>query len=122
MRWTLTNNIIAALGSNYEQAIELGASPSEFTLSQNNLVYGFLNNAASPTPTLSTNDDMTAAWTAADVFINAAGGDFRVLAGGPADGTGLNVHSKPTFGGVTRDLLQLPRPATGAWERGALKK
>ena len=60
--------------------------------------------------------------TAASVFMNPTGGDFRINASpGKADETGKNVYNQATYGTVTMDILLSPRPTTGAWDRGAYK-
>ncbi len=53
--------------------------------------------------------------TANPNFVNAAAADFHLLAGSPAINAGVNLYSI----GVTKDLDNRLRPATGAFERGA---
>ena len=46
-------------------------------------------------------------------------GSAGVQPNGQGAGTGLNVHAIPSYGDVTTDLMQAPRPTVGPWDRGA---
>lgn len=121
LRWNLTNNVVFS-GSGGSTGVDVAtANPTrvEITSSENNLVFGFGNNAIQPTPIYAAGDDTSGTPTAATVFANPAMGDFHVLPGGAADGQGLNVFGLPGYGGVTLDLDQQARAMTGPWDRGA---
>jgi hypothetical protein len=122
MRWRFTNNILFNLGSS-GTGINLGAgSGVSFDTAENNLVFGFLDNAlAQPVPTINLNNDVSNVATAASVFFNAPSGDFRIVPGGQADEVGKNVYNLVQYGSVTTDISQSPRPAAGSWDRGAFK-
>jgi len=118
IRWKLTNNIIFSEGSR-GSAADVGTT--RIVSSGNNLFFGYASNTPRPAPASSTGDDTSGTAVMGTVFQDAARGDFRPRAGGPAVGTGLNVHGLGTHGSVTTDLAQQPRPPDGAWDRGALR-
>jgi hypothetical protein len=122
MRWKLTNNIVFTLSGN-GTGVSLGAgSGVSFDTAENNLVFGFSNNAlAQPVPPINLNNDVSNVATAASVFLNASSGDFRIVLNGQADETGRNAYNLGAYGFVTTDLTQSPRPAAGTWDRGAFK-
>lgn len=124
MRWRMTNNILFNL-TGTGTGVSLGAgSGVSFDSAENNLVFGFSNNAlAQPTPTINLNNDTTNMTSAAAVFFNAASGDFRINTGaaGKADETGKNVYNVAAYGSVTTDIYQSLRPMAGTWDRGAFK-
>ncbi|MBI5509795.1 MAG: hypothetical protein HY903_13655 [Deltaproteobacteria bacterium] len=88
---------------------------------ENNLVFGFADNSLTPTPLVSSGNDVTGAYTADSVFAGFATGDLTPAASGPAAGTGKNVYGDPGYGAVTSDLTSTPRPETGPWDRGAVQ-
>jgi len=121
MRWRLTNNILFSLtGGSTAVSLGSGAGVSLDSV-ENNLVFGFNNNIFNvvPAPAVSAGNDTTNTPTATSVFINATAGDLRLKTGGQGDGTGKNVYNQSTYGTVTTDLMQSPRPSTGSWDRGA---
>jgi hypothetical protein len=122
MKWRLTNNILFSVNGN-ATGVSFGAGTGvSFDAAENNLVFGFSVNAlANPVPTINLNNDTTNTATAASVFLNALGGDFRIDVGGQADETGKNVYNVNSYGYVTTDITQSPRPPAGAWDRGAFK-
>ena len=120
MRWRLTNNILFNMvGSG--TAVSLGAGAGvAFDAAENNLVFGFTTNVFNaPAPAVQSGNDTTNTPNVTTVFVNAASGDFKLKTGGQGDGTGKNVYNQSTYGSVTLDLLQSPRPQAGAWDRGA---
>lgn len=122
MRWRMTNNIIFNVNSTGISASLGSGTGVAFDAAENNLVFGFSTNAlANPAPTVSLNNDTTNTATPASVFLNTTTGDFRIDVGGQADETGKNVHNLASYGYVTTDITQSPRPAAGAWDRGAFK-
>lgn len=123
MRWRLTNNIVFNLNST-GTGVLLGAGTGvDFSVAQYNLIFGFsVNPLANPAPVTPISNDTTNSATATSVFVNALTGDFRIkVAPGQADETGGNVYNAAAYGSVTTDLMQSPRPAAGAWDRGAIK-
>jgi hypothetical protein len=116
VRWRLTNNVIYSDGGGSGAGVDAGGVIES---SEHNLVFGFSDNVIYPAPLLSSFDDTGGGWTAGTVFVDAAGGDFHPLAGGPAVGAGLDVFGDVTYGSVTHDLGQDPRPAGADWDRGA---
>jgi hypothetical protein len=118
MRWKLTNNIVFSMGGG-SNAVSLGGAGVELTTSEGNLTFGYGSNGISPVPLASMGDDTSGAATPATVFVNAAAGAFQLQSAGQGAGTGLNVFAVPAYGDVTTDVLQVPRPAAGAWDRGA---
>jgi len=122
MRWRLTNNIVFSVNGT-ATGVSLGSGTGvSFDTAENNLIFGFSTNALSnPVPVVNSNNNVTNTATPASVFLNALGGDFRIVVGGQADETGKNVYNAPANGNVTTDLNQSPRPAAGAWDRGAIK-
>jgi hypothetical protein len=122
MRWRLTNNILFNL-SGTGTGVSFGAgSGVSFDTAENNLVFGFSNNAlAQPAPVVGIGNDTTNSATGASVFLNAPTGDLRIDVGGQADETGKNVYNLGSYGFVTTDITQSPRPAAGTWDRGAFK-
>lgn len=119
VRWKLTNNIIAGTASGWA-GVSVGSGAVQIVTSENNLVFGFVNNQLSPVPLYADSDDTSGAHTLSSVFTNADAGDLHPRPAGPAIGTGLNVYGDPAYGSVTVDLEQMPRPgAAGPWDRGA---
>lgn len=118
IHWKLTNNIVFSMG-NGSSAINVGSGAVQIGSAENNLTFGFSNNGIFPAPMLSAGNDTSGMASAASVFVNAALGNFKLLAGGQGAGTGLNVYGLNTYGGVTTDILQVPRSMMGAWDRGA---
>ncbi|MBZ4416306.1 hypothetical protein [Myxococcus sp. RHSTA-1-4] len=116
-RWKLMNNIFFSEGSQ-RAAAGLGGQP--ILESGGNLVFGYADNRLLPAPASSAADDTTGTATAGTVFQDLTRGDFQPRQGGPAVGTGINVHGNTAYGAVTRDLAQRARPVDGAWDRGAL--
>jgi Putative metal-binding motif len=122
LRWRLTNNIIFKVNSTGTGVLLGSGAGVSFDSAENNLIFGFSTNAlANPVPLFAASNDTTNTPTATTVFANVLNGDFRLVMNGPGDETGKNVHNAPTYGNVTVDLMQSPRPAVGAWDRGALK-
>jgi Protein of unknown function (DUF1565) len=122
VRWKLTNNIVARSPSGSGSGVQLGTDPGVVvTSAAGNLVFGFADNAITPTPQTASQNDTGGAWTPNQVFVGPPIGDYRLRAGSPGIGTGINVYGLPAYGSVIDDLLQQPRPASGSWDRGALK-
>ncbi len=122
MRWRLANNILFSVNGT-ATGVSLGSGVGvSFDTAENNLIFGFSTNVlANPVPTVNSSNDTTNTPTATSVFLNAVGGDFRIDVAGQADETGKNVYNIASYGFVTTDLNQSPRPAAGAWDRGAIK-
>jgi hypothetical protein len=118
LRWKLTNNIIFDMG-NGSSAVDVGSGAVEITSSEGNLTFGFANNGISPAPVMSAGDDTSGVATPLSVFMNAAGGDFQLKGAGQGAQTGINVYGVPSYGAVTTDIVQAPRPIAGPWDRGA---
>lgn len=122
LRWRLTNNILFSVNGTGSSVLLGSGTGVGFDSAENNLIFGFSTNAlANPVPMTNMGNDTTNSATAASVFTNITNGDFRILVGGQGDELGKNVYNAPTYGYVTTDLAQAPRPAAGAWDRGALK-
>lgn len=117
VRWKLANNIILAT-RNSGSAVSVGTGAVEVVSSENNLLFGFINNLIHPTPLYTAGDDTSGTPSASSVFTNPGAGDFHLVPGGPGVGTGLNVYGLAPYGSVTADLDQVPRPMTGPWDRG----
>lgn len=118
LNWKLTNNIIFSMG-NGSSAVNVGSGAVQIESAENNLTFGFGNNGIFPAPLMSAGNDTSGAASLVSVFVNAAQGNFKLAAGGQGVGTGLNVYGLPAYGGVTTDILQVPRAPMGAWDRGA---
>jgi hypothetical protein len=118
LKWKLTNNIVFSMNNGWN-AVNVGAGAVEITTSEGNLTFGFSTNAILPAPWMSAGDDVSGVATPASVFVNAPGGNFQLQSGGQGAGTGINVYGIPSYGTVTTDVLQAPRPPVGAWDRGA---
>jgi hypothetical protein len=118
LTWKLSNNIIFSLG-NGSNAVNVGSGAVQISSAENNLSFGFGNNGIFPAPMVNAGNDTSGMASAASVFVNAAGGNFKLLAGGQGVGTGLNVFGLPGYGAVTTDIMQVPRSMMGAWDRGA---
>jgi hypothetical protein len=118
LSYQLTNNIVYGTGSG-SSAVDVGTGAVEIASSEANLTFGFSSNGIFPAPVFSAGDDTSGAASAASVFTNASGGDLTLQPAGQGAGTGINVHADPVYGTVITDVLQAPRPAAGAWDRGA---
>ena len=118
LHWKLTNNIIFSM-MNGANAVDVGSGAVQIVSSEGNLTFGFSANGISPAPLMSAGDDTSGVATPASVFVAPAAGDFHLLPGGQGAGTGINVFGVPSYGAVTTDILQAPRPMVGAWARGA---
>jgi len=121
VRWTLANNILVGT-ANRGSAVAVGSGAVEIASSIGNLVFGFADNGLHPAPSFTSGDDTRGGFTASQVFVDAGHGDFALLAGGPGVDTGVNVHGQAAYGSVISDLMQRARPASGAWDRGALAR
>lgn len=118
VRWTMTNNVVFSKAG--RQGVNVGPKGSglvEVPESSGNLVFGFADNAITPAPRTSTNDDTTGAWTMRDVVGDA----FLPKDDGPARMGGVNVFGRAEYGAVRTDLFRSSRPISGVWSRGALQ-
>lgn len=119
MDWKITNNIVFNM-SGGTTAIDVGDAGVQISTSEGNLTFGFANNAISPPPLVTMNDDTSGVATPVSVFNNANAGDLSLKPGGQGVDTGINVFGLPEYGTVTTDAEQVPRPLQGQWDRGAL--
>jgi len=120
VRWKVTNNIIAGTGTR-GNGIDVGTGAVEIASSEDNLIFGFANGRIQPAPRHEEGNRVTQD-SLASVFVAADAGDFHLLPASPAAAAGLNVFGIPAYGNVTADLDLRARPATGAWDCGALAR
>ncbi|MBX3223250.1 MAG: hypothetical protein KF795_22250 [Labilithrix sp.] len=119
IRWTLMNNVVFSKAG--RDGVNVGAKGSSVVTlaeSSGNLVFGFMHDAISPTPRVSTNDDTSGDWTVREVF-----GDARLIPrdDGPARRGAMNVFGDPAYGAVRTDVWSSTRPLDGSWTRGAVQ-
>jgi hypothetical protein len=118
MRWTMTNNVVFSKAGRHGVSVgPKGSGLVEIPESSGNLIFGFTQNAISPVPRTSTNDDTTNTWTMREVVGDA----FLPKENGPARMGGVNVFGKAEYGAVRTDLFRSTRPVSGVWSRGALQ-
>jgi cysteine-rich repeat protein len=120
LRWYMANNIVLGRGSG--QCVDVvydWPELSRIEQAYNNLCVGFSNNTISPAPILEDGNIDGSAYSLADIFVDPANGDYRILSDGPAAGSGRNLSTWSDGPHPLYDVSGDPRPTEGPWDLGA---